>query len=89
MDRVCSAFAVRSLSSASRPCRDSFMAHTFLHCLRGLRYDQQLFCLHPRGLPQDLSEMLIFYQDHLQTWKLVLATSFVVGTKGRASLQST
>ncbi|CAM5087298.1 unnamed protein product [Natator depressus] len=48
----------------------SILAHAFLHRFQGLRYDQQLFYLCPRGFPRDLSGLPVFYQDLLRTWKL-------------------
>ncbi|CAM4598398.1 unnamed protein product [Lepidochelys olivacea] len=60
----------------------STLVHAFLRRLQGLRYDQQLFFLHLRGLPRDLSKLLVFYQDLLQTWKLFSATRSFVATEG-------
>ncbi|CAM5171238.1 unnamed protein product, partial [Eretmochelys imbricata] len=48
----------------------------------GLQYDRQLLYLDPRGLPQDLSGLPVFYQDLLQTWKLLSATRSVAVTEG-------
>ncbi|CAM5131997.1 unnamed protein product [Natator depressus] len=60
----------------------SILAHAILCCIRGLRYDQQLFYLCPGGLPRDLSGLPVFYQDLLRTWKLFLTTRSVAATKG-------
>ncbi|CAM4564264.1 unnamed protein product, partial [Caretta caretta] len=60
----------------------SALAHAFLRCLRGLRYDRQLLYLHPRGLPRDLSGLPVFYQDLLRTWKLFAATRSVAASVG-------
>ncbi|CAM4587219.1 unnamed protein product [Lepidochelys kempii] len=60
----------------------SILAHAFLCRFQGLRYNRQLFYLCPRGFPRDLSGLLVFYQDLLQTWKLFLTTRSVVATVG-------
>ncbi|CAM5113992.1 unnamed protein product [Eretmochelys imbricata] len=60
----------------------STLAHAILRRIRGLRYDRQLFYLHPGGLPRDLSGLPVFYQDLLWTWKLFLTTRSVAATKG-------
>lgn len=60
----------------------STLAHAILHQLWGLQYDQKLFYLHPRGLPQDVSELTVFYQDLLRTWKLVSVTTSTAPAKG-------
>ncbi|CAM4629055.1 unnamed protein product [Lepidochelys olivacea] len=60
----------------------SILAHAFLRCFQGLRYDRQLFYLSPRGFPRDLSGLPVFYQDLLRTWKLFLTTRSVAATVG-------
>ncbi|CAM4539920.1 unnamed protein product, partial [Caretta caretta] len=60
----------------------SILAHAFLRCFQGLRYDRQLFYLCPRGFPRDLSGLPVFYQDLLRTWKLFSSTRSVVATMG-------
>ncbi|CAM5105486.1 unnamed protein product, partial [Natator depressus] len=60
----------------------SILAHAFLHHFRGLQYDRQLVYLHPRGLPRDLSGLLVFYQDLLRTWKLLSMTRSMAATEG-------
>ncbi|CAM4528296.1 unnamed protein product, partial [Lepidochelys olivacea] len=60
----------------------SILAHAFLHCFQGLRYDRQLFYLCPRGFPRDLSGLPVFYQDLLRTWKLFSLTRSVAATVG-------
>ncbi|CAM5080946.1 unnamed protein product, partial [Natator depressus] len=60
----------------------SILAHAFLRRFQGLRYDRQLFYLCPRGFPQDLSGLPIFYQDLLWTWKLFSTTRSVAATVG-------
>ncbi|CAM4697222.1 unnamed protein product [Lepidochelys kempii] len=60
----------------------SILAHAFLRRVQGLRYDQQLFYLSPRGFPRDLSGLPIFYQDLLWTWKLFLTSRSVAATVG-------
>ncbi|CAM5115932.1 unnamed protein product [Natator depressus] len=60
----------------------SILAHAFLLCLQGLRYNRQLFYLCPRGFPRDLSGLLVFYQDLLRTWKLFSTTRSVAITMG-------
>ncbi|CAM5078019.1 unnamed protein product [Natator depressus] len=59
----------------------SILAHAFLRRFQGLRYDR-LFYLCPRGFPQDLSGLPIFYQDLLWTWKLFSTTRSVAATVG-------
>ncbi|CAM5097445.1 unnamed protein product [Natator depressus] len=60
----------------------SILAHAFLRRCQGLRYDQQLFYLCPRGFPRDLSGLPVFYQDLLRTWKLFSTTRSVAATVG-------
>ncbi|CAM5136629.1 unnamed protein product [Eretmochelys imbricata] len=60
----------------------SILAHAFLRCFQGLRYDRQLFYLCPRGFPQDLSGLPVFYQDLLRTWKLFSTTRSAAATVG-------
>ncbi|CAM4697257.1 unnamed protein product, partial [Caretta caretta] len=48
----------------------------------GLQYDRRLLYLDLRGLPQDLSRLPVFYQDLLQTWKLLSATRSMAVTEG-------
>ncbi|CAM5112733.1 unnamed protein product [Eretmochelys imbricata] len=60
----------------------SILAHAFLCRFQGLRYDRQLFYLCPRGFPQDLSGLPVFYQDLLWTWKLFSTTRSVAATVG-------
>ncbi|CAM5164671.1 unnamed protein product [Natator depressus] len=60
----------------------SILAHAFLRCFQGLRYDRQLFYLCPRGFPRDLSELPVFYQDLLWTWKLFSMARSVAATVG-------
>ncbi|CAM5076326.1 unnamed protein product [Natator depressus] len=60
----------------------SILAHAFLRCFQGLRYDRQLFYLCPRGFLRDLSGLPVFYQDLLRTWKLFLTTRSVAATVG-------
>ncbi|CAM5113518.1 unnamed protein product [Eretmochelys imbricata] len=60
----------------------STLSHAILRCIRGFRYDRQLFYLRPGGLPQDLSRLPVFYQDLLRTWKLFLTTRSVAATEG-------
>ncbi|CAM5153838.1 unnamed protein product [Eretmochelys imbricata] len=60
----------------------SILVHAFLRRFQGLRYDRQLFYLCPRGFPRDLSGLLVFYQDLLQTWKLLSMTRSVTATVG-------
>ncbi|CAM5112030.1 unnamed protein product, partial [Natator depressus] len=65
----------------------SILAHAILRRIRGLRYDRQLFYLHPGGLPRDLSGLPVFYQDFLLTWKLFLTTRSVAATEGADLLE--
>ncbi|CAM5151497.1 unnamed protein product [Natator depressus] len=60
----------------------SIFVHAFLRRFQGLRYDRQLFYLCPRGFPQDLSGLPVFYQDLLQTWKLSSTTRSMAATMG-------
>ncbi|CAM5114411.1 unnamed protein product [Eretmochelys imbricata] len=60
----------------------SILAHAFLRRFQGLRYNRQLFYLCPRGFPQDLSGLPVFYQDLLRTWKLFSTTRSVAVTVG-------
>ncbi|CAM4718226.1 unnamed protein product [Lepidochelys kempii] len=60
----------------------SILAHAFLRHFQGLRYDQQLFYLCPRGFLRDLSRLLVFYQDLLRTWKLFSTARSVAATVG-------
>ncbi|CAM4620459.1 unnamed protein product [Lepidochelys olivacea] len=60
----------------------SILVHAFLRHFQGLRYDQQLFSLCPRGFLRDLSGLPVFYQDLLWTWKLFLMTRSVAATAG-------
>ncbi|CAM4542307.1 unnamed protein product, partial [Lepidochelys kempii] len=60
----------------------STLAHAILCCIQGLRYDRQLFYLHPGGLLRDLLGLPVFYQDLLRTWKLFLMTRSVAATEG-------
>ncbi|CAM4635041.1 unnamed protein product [Lepidochelys olivacea] len=60
----------------------SILAYAFLHRFQGLRYDRQLLYHHPRGLPRELSGLLVFYQDLLlPTWKLLSMTRSMVATE--------
>ncbi|CAM4556805.1 unnamed protein product [Lepidochelys kempii] len=60
----------------------SILAHAFLRYFQGLRYDRQLFYLCPRGFPQDLSGLPVFYQDLLRTWKLFSMIRSMAATVG-------
>ncbi|CAM4549931.1 unnamed protein product, partial [Caretta caretta] len=74
--------ALQRLFYSARSSAWSILAHAFLRRFQGLRYDQQLFYLSPRGFPRDLSGLPVFYQDLLRTWKLFLTTRSVAATVG-------
>ncbi|CAM5120777.1 unnamed protein product, partial [Eretmochelys imbricata] len=63
----------------------SMVAHAFLCCLS---YIRQLFFLHPRGLLQDLSELLVFCQDLRRPGSCSQRPGPLWPPRGQTSLQS-
>ncbi|CAM4562807.1 unnamed protein product, partial [Lepidochelys olivacea] len=90
-NRTWSVSAARSMSSTSRSCRDSFMVQVVWHAAHwhtpssaasegSDTTGSSFFSI--RGVLQDLSKLLVFYQDLLRTCKLFSATRSVVATEG-------
>ncbi|CAM5079345.1 unnamed protein product [Natator depressus] len=79
------------MSSASRPCRGSFMVQVVWHgaywrtpsCAASEGSDMTgSSFISIRGVFRDLSGLPVFYQDLLRTWKLFTATRSVAASVG-------